>query len=152
MRLQRHLLVLNAGLLFVDVVNLHLQVYVHVVLVDVARSTSGLLDAAAKRAGIHQMDATSVGSEMLPPLMPPKKIPKKRRVWKKICPILPTLFNCYEPSMHDYANLLEWVAAKKICANWRWSKRVELAWVLYILTQWNSKVRKVCTIVSLQFD
>ena len=69
-------MVLNAGLLFVDVVNLHLQVYVHVVLVDVARSTSGLLDAAAKRAGIRQMDATSVGSEMLP-LMPPKKYPKK---------------------------------------------------------------------------
>ena len=78
MRLQRHLLDLNAGLLFVDVVNLHLQVYVHVVLVDVARSTSGLLDATAKRAGIRQMDATpSVGSEMLPPLMPPKKIQKK---------------------------------------------------------------------------
>ena len=119
MRLQRHLLVLNAGLLFVDVVNLHLQVYVHVVLVDVARSTRGLLDAAAKRAGICQMDATSVGSEMLPPLMPPKKIQKNKESLKKFCPILPTLFNCYEPSMHDYANLLEWVAAKKICANWR---------------------------------
>ena len=59
-----------------DVVNLHLQVYVHVVLVDVARSTSGLLDAAAKCARTRQMDATSVGSEMVP-LMPLQKKSQK---------------------------------------------------------------------------
>ena len=47
---------------FGGVVNLHLQVYVHVVLVDVARSTSGLLDAPAKRANSSN-GPTSVGSE-----------------------------------------------------------------------------------------